>query len=201
MIQGLLRRMRSDRGDSELVSLIILLPIVVGLLFTMVDTSIYFSNRAQVQAVARDGARTVAIMGGNGTGTQRTAIERQYGQDKSVACAGLDSNSVVTDAFTAASTATECNMMQTLATSVGLVNVEVHSVACSPTQSSSIGERVSCSIQWTYGSIPASGLLLIRGTTPEGNPDWSKPGLVGNNLTVGTSEAEVNLTGVQLVPR
>ena len=49
-----------DRGDSELVSLVLLIPLIVGILFTMIDMSVYFSNRAQIQSAARDAARTVA---------------------------------------------------------------------------------------------------------------------------------------------
>ena len=68
-------RCGSDKGDSELVSLLILLPLLLAMLISIIDSSMYFANRSQVQAAARDGARQVAIMGGAGN----TPIEKAYG--------------------------------------------------------------------------------------------------------------------------
>ena len=56
---------KSDRGDS-LVSFIIVVPVLLMILITSVDYGIFMLNRGQIQAVARDAARTVAIYGGNG---------------------------------------------------------------------------------------------------------------------------------------
>ena len=72
----------SDEGTANLVSMIFMVPIFIGLLFTMIDTSIFFFNRAQIQNAARDSARTVAIMGGNG----RTPIAEHHGMRHGQAC-------------------------------------------------------------------------------------------------------------------
>lgn len=71
-----------DRGAANLVSLVMLFPLMAALIFTMVDMSIYLMNRAQIQNLARDAARTVAIMGGNG----RTPIAERYSMDVANAC-------------------------------------------------------------------------------------------------------------------
>ena len=61
-----LKGLKSDRGES-LVSVLIVMPLLVVMLVTMVDFSVYILNQGQVRAAARDAARTVAIYGGNGT--------------------------------------------------------------------------------------------------------------------------------------
>ena len=91
-----------DRGDSELVSLVLLIPLIVGILFTMIDMSVYFSNRAQIQSAARDAARTVAIMGGNGTSLSGTPIEVKYGSRRQKACEGLATNERTKKAYSSA---------------------------------------------------------------------------------------------------
>lgn len=177
-----LKRWRSDRGDSELVSLIIVLPIVLAVLFTIIDTSIYFSNRAIVQTAVRDGARTVAIMGGNGTNTLATPIEKKYGATTASACTGLSANPQVASAYIpGVSTVIECNALQTYSKDPSLINVKFTSLVCTPRLSRSIGEKTSCEVKWEYGSIPGSAMAFIK--------------LSKDNTTVGTSESEVDFTG------
>lgn len=201
ILKALKKRLKSDKADSEMVSLVLLLPLVLGILFTMIDTSIYFSNRAAVATVARDGARTVAIMGGNGTATTQTPIEHKYGLSKAEACAGLSTHEVVKKAFSNPTTI-ECNVMRGLAENSALVNVEITRVICSPNTSSYIGQRTSCAIEWNYGSIPGSALTLIKGSKDSGEVDVDKHGFAGEQKTIGTSESEVALPGSGiLVPR
>lgn len=194
------RRRKSDGGSAELISLIIIIPLVLGILFTMIDTSIYFSNRSTIQAVARDGARTVAIMGGNGTRNTQTAIEKEYGLPISVCSDPVLAEESVVDALDGTQTAIECNMLKTLANTVGLTNIKVNSVECTPTSANAIGTRTSCSVSWNYGSIPGSGLTFIKKRNSDGSRNEDS-GLVATNITVGTSESEVNLSEVPLVPR
>lgn len=178
----ILKRLWSDRGDSELVSLIIVLPLVLAILFTIIDTSIYFSNRAVVQTAVRDGARTVAIMGGNGTNTKATPIEKKYGASISSACAGLATNQAVATAYVpGVSTVIECAALQTYAKDPSLINVKITSLKCTPTVSRGIGAKTTCTVEWEYGSIPGSVLGFIQ--------------LSKENTTVGMSESEVDFTG------
>lgn len=187
-MKTLLKRSRSDRGDSELVSLIILLPLVLGVLFTMIDMSIYFSNRAIVQSAVRDASRTVAIMGGNGTYALGTPIEVKYGATGASACAGLGDSPVVKNAYIAnKSTVIECHALQSYAKDSSLVNVTVTALTCSPTKTNGIGTKTECNVEWTYGSIPGSGMGFIH--------------LGAENITVGTSESEVDMSNIPLVSR
>lgn len=178
----ILKRLRSDRGDSELVSLIIVLPLMLAILFTIIDTSIYFSNRAVVQTAVRDGARTVAIMGGNGTNTTATPIEKKYGASITNACAGLSTNLAVSSAYKpGVSTVIECSALQTYAKDPSLISVKITDIKCTPTVSRGIGTKTTCTVKWDYNSIPGSVLGFIR--------------LAKDNTNVGTSESEVDFTG------
>lgn len=174
-------RLKSDKGDSELVTLLILLPLVMMILFTIIDTSILFSNRSIVQSSVRDAARTVAIMGGNGTVLQGTPIEVQYGETISAACAGLDSNPVTSEAYDGSQTVIECHALQTYAINPSLINVKITDLACTPTVSLNLGATTSCTVNWEYNSIPGGMMKFIK---------------FGNeNVSVGTSETEVDFSG------
>ena len=177
-----MKRLRSDRGDSELVSLLIVLPLVLGILFTIIDTSIYFSNRAVVQTAVRDSARTVAIMGGNGTNSQATPIEKKYGTTIATACAGLSTDPRVKNAYrVGVSTVIECQALQSYKADTSLINVTINSLTCTPVVARGVGAKTSCTVTWKYGSIPGSALGFIQ--------------VSENNTTVGSSEAEVDYTG------
>ena len=181
MLKKFFKHFNSDRGDS-LVSAIIVFPLVIMFIITGVDYSIYMANRGQIQGIARDAARTVAIMGGDGNATKTTPIEKAYGQTRSNACSGL---TTADKAYSSNSSAIECNVIQTLKQSSGLVNVTITGVTCSPEVATFIGERVSCSVTWKYNGIPGSGLGFINSNN--------------DNVTSGTSESEVKFTTNDLV--
>lgn len=57
-------RFTKEDGSADLISVLIMLPMVVFLLFTMIDVSLYLNSRAVVEAANRDGVRQVALWGG-----------------------------------------------------------------------------------------------------------------------------------------
>lgn len=182
-----IKRRHKDSGDSELVSLLILLPLVLMLLFTMVDTTIYFANRSQIQSAVRDGARSVAIMGGNGTSSMGTAIEAAYGVPRASACSEIVRTSNVTKkAYKSTSTAIECSVLQKYATNVGLINVTVKNLKCDPIiTSEAIGQTTTCKVDWEYGGIPGSSLGFIK------TADGKFP--MRESTSIGQSESEVRM--------
>lgn len=182
MVKDFFKQFRSDRGDS-LVSAVIVLPLIIFLIFTAIDFSLYMGNRGMIQGIARDGARTVAIMGGDGTNNKGTTIEKAYGASRASACNDLDAAS----GYKSTNSAIECDLIKNLKNSKGLVNIQVNSVTCSPQYTTYIGQRVSCEIDWEYKGIGVSGLTFIDST------DSVK--------TTGTSESEVALTSSDLVAR
>jgi Flp pilus assembly protein TadG len=181
MLKNVLKRLRNDRGDSTIVSLVFVIPLLMGLLFTIFDISCYFSNRAYMQTVAHNGARTVSIMGGNGNATQSTPIEAKYGMTKADTCGLVSSNGIASAAKKTTSTAIECNMMVAIQEASGLVNVTVQGVTCTPSSTASVGARTACEVKWKFDGTPGSGMSFMN--------------LGHDNITAGSAESEVNLGG------
>ena len=198
------KKAKSDRGASSLISFILLVPLFLGLVITAVDLSFYFSNRAQVEAVARDAARTVAIFGGDGDTTQATSIERSYGTSRATACS--TSRTDITDApnkyiFTNASrnnlSAVECNVLAALANNTGLVSIsdEPVVVECGPRQAQTVGTRTYCTIVYTYSGMPGAPMSFVQMRQADG----SSAGMLSTNTVTKSSESEVAMP--QLVSR
>lgn len=194
MKQKILRILRSDKADS-MVSAVFVIPVILVVIVTGLDFSLYMTDRAQIQGIARDGARTVAIMGGNGTSTYATPLEKSYGKTITEACGPIKSTTPAYKALNSGSTAIECNIMDALNNSNGLVNVQVNSVKCTPSITKAIGDRVTCEIKWQYGGIPGSTLTMIR------NGGINKNTIANESVTAASSESEVNLKGVPMVER
>lgn len=62
------REISSDDADSTIISTVLIFPILLMMLITMIEMPIFFSNRNLLQNDLRQGARTAAILGGNGKG-------------------------------------------------------------------------------------------------------------------------------------
>lgn len=200
--------LQKDRGDSTLVSTILVIPLILGILITMIDLSVYFSNRSQVMNMARDAVRVIAIYGGNGTDTQATPLEAAYGISRATACSGAPQNDpAVNEAYNNAdpalttnrtnSTAVECQLMNTMATSSTLINVQLERLTCGPQKSTQIGSQVYCVVEWRYGSIPGSALGFLQ----RAKDLYQADGLDGIQTVRVNSTSEVNLATVNLVNR
>jgi Flp pilus assembly protein TadG len=181
-MRSALRRLhKSDRADSNLVTLVIVMPLIIAILITIIDTSIFFSNRSLIQASARDAARTVAIMGGNGTADRGTPLEIKYGLNRTALCNSVTANSTAYKAKTKDSTAIECNLMVALGTASSLIATEFTSVKCDPRTAQQVGATVTCTVEWEYGGIPASALSYI--------------GIKGTQVSAAASSSEVKFSG------
>lgn len=179
MFKKISKKMKGDKGGSESISLVFLLPLIIAVVVTIFDMSGYFFNRSIIQGAAQNGARTVAIMGGDGTVTKPTSLGIKYGLDRDEICGQIESDGVAAEAYKSSSTAIECNIIVALQNSSGLMSVKVEKVNCTPSITEAIGQRTSCEIVWGYKSIPASGLGFMS--------------LDKDNLTTGSSESEVML--------
>lgn len=177
-------KIRGDRAGSELVSMLFIVMFFVPLMVSAMDLSFWFMNRSQIASAARDGARTIAIVGGTGTIDKATQLESSYGLPKST-CSGVSP--------TKARTPIECNVFNSIQKSRGLVSVSVDKVFCTPERTASVGHRVTCTVTYTYKSVPGSGLSIFR--TSEGKTPLAK------NVITGTSSSEVNMANTPLVPR
>ena len=192
MIEKMKKRVGSDRADS-LVSAVFILPMLFFMLVTTVDFGIYLSNRGQIQAIARDGARTVAIMGGDGSASSSTSLEYAYGQNRSDVC------KEVTDQYTGTNISNkstiECNVIQSLSNNANLVNVEITNVNCGPNRATAIGQKTFCEVSWKNNGIPGSAMSFTRGQDRAGD------GLGGTQVTRGSGESEVQLGAGDMTSR
>lgn len=187
MLKRILKSMKLDRAEST-VTAIIVFPLLFMMFITIVDSSINMSNRAQLNGIARDAARTAAIFGGDGNATKMTTLEAAYGQKRADVCGGLES-SLVKGAYNPSTTsAIECGVLKNIQSNTGLVNTEIKSVLCDPQMTTSIGQSVTCEITWVHNGIPGSILSFMK---PENSEQKSR----------GSSEAEVVMDNAHLVTR
>lgn len=179
-----------DRGDSSIISLVIALPLVLAILFTIIDSGIYFMNSQIINSEANNGARIVAIYGGNGDAGEMTQIEAAYTTaDEKLACQGVSTSF--------ARTPTECGIFRVLTESKMLTGVKINNVLCTPVRSLSIGADVSCTVDWEYSGIPGSAMSFI--SIPE--EDGSRRSPFRHTETKGTAKSEVMLDTTHMVPR
>lgn len=188
VLRKITHRRLSDRADSAVITFILILPMFFSFIITMVDTSIYFSNRSVVQQIGRDAVRTVSIFGGAGNATQQTAIENSYGSNN---CENPNGTGIALDAslkaLTDNKTSIECGLVNKLAKSSGMTNISFTSVKCGPTVTESVGAETYCDIKWKYGGVPGSALSFIKKTQ--------------DNETRITGSSEVKLDSTSLVLR
>lgn len=192
------QKAKSDRGASSLISFILLVPLFLGLVITAVDLSFYFSNRAQVEAVARDAARTVAIFGGDGDVTMATSIEKSYGTSRATACSSgraditnAPNKYIFTNADKTDLSAVECNVLAALANNTGLVSIsdEPVQVDCGPRQAQTVGTRTYCTIVYKYSGMPGAPMSFVQMRQTDG----SSAGMLSTNTVTKSSESEVRL--------
>lgn len=134
-------RQRKEKGDSSVVSFLILIPIVLVLLMNSLDATIFFLNKTSINSVARDGARTVAIFGGAGDEHTQTQLEKAYGGSESVATVTKNS----------------------LQNNGSLLSVTINDVSCGPAYTAHVGDETFCAVQWQYSPLPGNMLDLFMG--------------------------------------
>lgn len=197
MLKRILKRMKSDRGASSLISFMLVVPLLLGAVFMVIDFTFYNTNRDQVNAIARDAARTVAIYGGNGNATKATSIEKSYGMSRTNACSAGRSDITTSpqkyifiNADRSQMTGVECNILAAMANNTGLTSISSKvpvKVKCGPDSAPNIGSRTYCTVEYTYDSMPGNALSFIKIRNDDGT--------VGNPFSVNkitkSSESEV----------
>jgi Flp pilus assembly protein TadG len=139
-VHNFFEKRRNERGD--VVQTIFMFPIALFLLFALINMSSYFQMRGQVQNVARDGARLVALYGGASTG----AIRNNTGQ------------SVQTQVTNILWDGSKCKLSYCTQKPV---------VTCTPNVATQAGQVVSCTIKYYYSPIAPvpKGLEGFNGVT------------------------------------
>lgn len=157
------KRIKEDRGDSNTISMIFIVFILMAILLTVIDAGLYFNNRYIIANAAQNGARTAAIFGG----TTPNNISAKYGITSSTPeCISFGAESIV-----------ECSVYNELKESKQSVNVNVTSIKCGPGATTKIGDRTYCEIEYDFNGTPGSGMALAK--------------FFGHNRVRMTAESEV----------
>lgn len=124
------QRLGRENGSDIIVTLFAL-PVVLAIVFSLIDVSTYFQTRAQVENITRDGARQVALYGGTSPSIPLN-VQTLGGKDiTATVLAKLWKNGNCT--------LSGCTKPPT--------------VTCSPTQASSLSQDASCTVTYNYRSI------------------------------------------------
>ncbi len=197
MLQKFLRNQRAkrDRGDSTLVSTVIIIPLIVAILITIIDTAIYFNNRAAIASNVSSAARTVAIFGGDGTATAGTPLEIAYGSPTDPCSGAWTSNPMIEVTNIAMNKSDiECQLMDNITSTAGIVNVKILDAQCGPNRSTFIGQQAFCEIAWRYDGVPASALTFMRSGNNAFMADGE--GFESAQVTRVVTTTEVNLSDI-----
>lgn len=124
------KRLGREHG-SDIIITLFALPVVLAVVFSLIDVSSYFQTRAQVENITRDGARQVALYGGTSPSIPLN-IQTLGGKDiTATVLAKLWQNGNCT--------LSGCTKPPT--------------VTCSPTQASSLSQDATCTVTYNYRSI------------------------------------------------
>lgn len=185
------KKKEKDSGAAELISALLIIPILFILIVSVIDGAVYFNNKTQVQTWANNGARTTSIYGGAGSTTKETVIEAAYG----TAC-NWDPSVYNHEYMQANPTnAVECNVLKEIGSSKNLTSVIIKDISCgvyngngtfNQESAPKIGDNVGCIIGWDYQSIPGSAFSLFQ--------QVNKNTYIGGNIaTLGLATSEVSL--------
>ena len=72
MLVNLIKKIKDEKGLSEAATAIIVLPIILGALFVMLDVGFYMRTRSMLDTIVQDTVRGVALDGG--TNNPRTKV-------------------------------------------------------------------------------------------------------------------------------
>lgn len=62
---NILKRIKNEKGASNTISFIVIIAFIMVMLVSFIDVGLYFNARNQMQSAADNGARSVAMFGGN----------------------------------------------------------------------------------------------------------------------------------------
>lgn len=175
MKQRIIDRFKDDTGDS-LVSFIIVIAILAVMVFTIPDFAIFQKNQAAIQTIARDGATTVAVLGGN----ESSKLSKTVGVNDN--CTELDTR--LYKGSTVGKSATECEIIHRISAveGKGIGNIVIYNVHCAPRTTTEVNETTFCEIEWESPALAGSLRAAYQAMAPKAKH---------SNLTCGTAAAEV----------
>lgn len=137
-----MKRFNSNKAASNTIEFLFVLVVIFLIFSILVDYNSWSINRNAIQAAAQNGARLVAVYGGDGG----TEIEQKYGAAKSGGCAG---------------SAVECFVVDQIKNTPLVGSVQVTNVDCGPSKVDEIGARTHCLVEYTWGGLAGSPLMTM----------------------------------------
>lgn len=160
----------SDEADSTVISTVFVIPILLMMIITMIEVPILFSNRNLLQNDLRQGARTVAILGGASDGEGGSALASTYGASDAcrVASSWINSRETVGEDGTSypvvkTKNIATCATAQGIGDNSGYIAFHVYNIECGPNKAKKIGEATYCQASYYYDGIPGGSMSLIGG--------------------------------------
>lgn len=147
----------SDKGSADLTVMVMFLPVIAGIVLSMIEANFYFGNKASYEALAEKGANTISIMGGAGSYDQQTNLEESFGRNTTqsdIDTCMEGSSKEATDA-----NAVECWIVDALETSP-IAASSIIDVDCGPPTTANIGDRAYCTIEFSHQPMTLSILNL-----------------------------------------
>lgn len=126
---------RKERGSAELVVTLITVPLLIALLFAIVNVSSYFQVRSEIQNEATNGSRLVALYGGSSTGAYRNTTGQSV---QNIVLSKIYSNGKCTYSYCAKKPTVSCYVV------VNGAKVAVAREA---------GQEAVCTITYTYSPV------------------------------------------------
>lgn len=157
------KKMKQDKGASNTISFIVIMGFIMVMLVSFIDVGLYFNAKNQMQSAADNGARSVAMFGGNDN-----AIRDARGGT-------ISPVDLVKESVPKAYKNPTANK-----------TVVLNKVVCYPeNQKIKVGDPVYCDLTYTYNGI-AGGFGLF-------NLGRGKSGDNGSMTVRGTSVSEVTI--------
>lgn len=174
------REISSDDADSTIISTVLIFPILLMMLITMIEMPIFFSNRNLLQNDLRQGARTAAILGGNGKGEGGVAnkLAQTYADvnacntrvSLSNASGGSTEDVFIKQVKTAdghqvvaGDDMVACETAVGIVQNKGYIAFNIYDVKCGPDLTKKIGQATWCEAKYWYEGIPGGSMSLIGG--------------------------------------
>lgn len=149
LIARLSKACRSERGDSNVIVMIIIFPLLWAIIMTILDMGVFMTDRTIITNTLREGARSVSIVGGT-----TSDLAGAYGISKDVSACRNDHPSLDSTATDSIS----CVTAQSIDWNAGLVRVAVKNVKCGPDRAERVGDAVYCQAAYTYVGFPGSAM-------------------------------------------
>lgn len=157
------KRFKKDKAAANTISFIVIIAFIMTMLVSFIDVGLYFNTKNQMQSAADNGARSVAMFGGNDS-IVRDARGGETSPEDLVLISIPDAYKNPTENET----------------------VVVNDISCSPNSGKiSAGDPVYCDIEYTYNGIAGGFGLFNLGRGAAGSND--------SMTVRGTSVSEVTI--------